>query len=492
MYCIILQTINVTEGFIIMQSENKNTKLLLINPEQMNKIDQIAASHLPIFVLMKNAGLSVARAVMQFYKPCKILVLCGPGNNGGDGYVVAHILANEGWPVKVAVLKSPREGTDAYKAAQQWGGDTVPFNKQSVKDAELVIDAVFGSGLSKDLDDQLAIILKAAEHIIAIDMPSGVDGKTGEIKGYAPHAELTVTFCRAKPGHYLLPGREYIGKLVIGTIGIPQSILVNPSFKTWLNEPGLWEVPHSLIEDYKYSRGIVNVIGGGQTTGAARLSSLAASSMGAGLVHIFAFGSKDVYLMTSPCFMVDEGDLKDSLKDARRKVWVCGPGLMEDEVHTALTELISANKVIVADASALTKDNINLLKKCAVLTPHIGEFKRVFGDIKNCRITAVKEAAKSLDTVIVLKGPDTIIVSPDGRVAINCHANARLATAGSGDVLTGIIATLLACGMPNWEAACAGVWIHGEAALLHENSWPNAVDLIHHLGKARDNAEINK
>ncbi|MCT6842376.1 MAG: NAD(P)H-hydrate dehydratase [Commensalibacter sp.] len=474
-----------------MQLKNEKTNLLLINPEEMNQVDKIAMQYLPVLTLMENAGLAVARAIMQFYKPCKILVLCGPGNNGGDGYVVAHILANEGWPVKVASLKPPEKGTDAYKAFVQWNGDKTDFNIQSVRDADLVVDAVFGAGLSRDIDDHISSVLNAADHLVAIDMPSGVDGKTGIIRGYAPHAELTVTFCRAKAGHYLLPGREYIGKLVIANIGIPENILSELSINTWLNEPGLWELPIADVEDYKYHRGIVNVVGGGTVTGAARLSALAASSCGAGLVHIFAFSSRDLYLLTSPCFMVDEGDFTDTLQDKRRKVWVCGPGLTEDEVKISLTNLIKTNKTIVADASALTKENFDLLKQCAVITPHIGEFKRIFGDFKDCRIEAVKKAASILNTVVILKGPDTLIASPDGRVAVNCHANARLATAGSGDVLTGVIATLLACGMEVWEASCAAVWIHGEAAFLHNNSWPDAMDLIHNLGKARDNGRYH-
>lgn len=473
-----------------MKSKDKNINLLLINPEEMNKIDHIAASSLPVLTLMENAGLAVARAIMQFYKPCKILVLCGPGNNGGDGYVVARILASEGWPVKVAALQPPKERSDAAKVAAQWGGDVVSFDIQSVHDADLVVDAVFGSGLSRDLSREVISVLEKADHVIAIDIPSGIDGKTGEVKAYAPHAELTVTFCRAKPGHYLLPGREYIGKLIVADIGIPERILSDLPLRTWLNEPGLWTLPIAGVEDYKYHRGIVNIIGGGEITGAARLSALAASCCGAGLVHIFAFGSRDLYLMTSPCFMVDEGDLDYSLQDKRRNVWVCGPGLTEHEVKIAFTSLIKANKTIVADAGALTKDNIDFLRQSAVITPHIGEFKRVFGELKQCKIIAVKEAAKRLNTVVVLKGPDTLIASPDGRIAINCHATARLATAGSGDVLTGIIATLLACGMPAWEAACAGVWIHGEAALLHDHSWPNALELIHNLGKARDHGQL--
>lgn len=463
--------------------------LLLPTPEQMGKIDRLAAQIIPVITLMENAGLAVAKTIMQFYKPCKTIILCGPGNNGGDGYVTARLLAQKGWPVKIMALHPPRPHSNAAKVASQWAGDYVSCDIENIKNAELVIDAVFGAGLSRDLDDQVTTLLKAAKRIVSIDMPSGVDGATGMIRGYAPHAELTITFFRAKPGHYLLPGREYIGKLVVKDIGIPESILSDISIQCWLNEPGLWTIPVSKTEDYKYHRGIVNVIGGGEITGAARLSSLAALSCGAGLVHIFALGSKDIYLLTSPCFMVDSLDLQASLADERRKVWVCGPGLVNQEVQKVLPELIKSKKTIVADAGALQKEHLNLLNQVEVITPHIGEFTHVFGKINTSRLSAAQEAAKMINTIVVLKGPDTIIAAPDGRVAINCHANARLATAGSGDVLSGIIATFLACGMESWEAACAGVWVHGEAAYLQSNSWPNALDLIKKLGQARDNAQ---
>lgn len=472
--------------------EQKTSQLVLLTPSQMQHVDQEAAKITPVKQLMENAGWAVTQEIIKRYKACSVLVLCGPGNNGGDGYVVARLLAKAGWSVCVGVIGQPKIDSDAEQVAHQWSGRVTDDPESYIEKVDLVIDAIFGAGLARDLDSHVTDLLRKAKRVVAIDTPSGIDGETGQIRGYASHAELTVSFFRAKPGHYLLPGREYMGELVIKDIGISARILSIVQPNCWLNEPGLWAVPSPQIDDYKYRRGAVSIIGGAKMTGAARLSAHAALNSGAGLVHIFALGNKDIYYESSSCFLVDEDSLEKAVQDDRRKVWVCGSGLLFDEVQKTLPMLVAAGKHVIADAGAFQAGRIDLLKGCAVMTPHIGEFQRVFGKIKGDKIRAVKQAAQQTGAVVVLKGADTVIAAPDGRVAINQHASARLATAGSGDTLTGIIATLLAAGMSEWESACAGVWIHGEAAFLCEHSWPNAEMLVKNLGKARNNAEIIK
>lgn len=465
---------------------------VLLTPSQMSEVDREAAKTIPVIQLMENAGWAVTQEIIKRYRPCSVLVLCGPGNNGGDGYVVARLLARAGWPVRVAAIGKPKAGSNADYAVHQWTGSIVEHPEDYIEKAELVIDAVFGAGLSRNIDSYISELLRKAMHIVAIDTPSGIDGATGKIMGDAPHAELTVTFFRAKPGHYLLPGRGYMGELVVKDIGISPVTLSQIEAKCWLNEPGLWRIPTSEVDDYKYRRGIVSIVGGSVMTGAARLSAHAALNAGAGLVHIFALGSHDIYSESSACFVIDKDSLEASLQDSRRKIWVCGPGLLPSEAKDMLSKLIAANVKIIADAGVFQTANIEMLKGVSIITPHIGEFIRVFGEIKNDKISAARVAAQQTGAVVVLKGADTVIASPDGRVAINQHASSRLATAGSGDTLTGVIATLFATGMSAWESACAGVWLHGEAGLLCEHSWPTAEMLANNLGKARDNAGIIK
>ncbi|MDI2090390.1 NAD(P)H-hydrate dehydratase [Commensalibacter oyaizuii] len=465
----------------------------LPTPKQMEKIDQEAAKTIAASQLMENAGWCVTREILRHYSPCRTIILCGPGNNGGDGYVVARLLAKEGWPVTVMAFGSPKAGSQADSAAMQWMEKTISPSENDVAQAELVIDAIFGAGLKRDLDPSIVAILKKAKRLVAIDIPSGVDGATGAIYGYAPHAELTVTFFRAKPGHYLFPGKVHIGKLVIKDIGIPLRVLDCVPISTWLNEPGLWHLPVSAVDDYKYRRGVVSIIGGAKVTGAARLSALSALNSGAGLVCIFPTRQDTtIYSLSSPCLMIDHHDLETVLHDQRRQVWVCGPGLTENEVKENLPQLLASKRHVVADAGAFLPGQSHLLKGVSIMTPHIGEFTRVFGTVESNRIQKVQQVAKDMECVVVLKGPDTIIAGPDGRVAINQHASSRLATAGSGDVLSGVIATFLAAGMKPWEAACAGVWVHGQAALLCKHDWPSAEMIAGHMGKARDLAKISE
>jgi hydroxyethylthiazole kinase-like uncharacterized protein yjeF len=377
-----------------------------------------------------------------------VLALCGPGNNGGDGLVAARLLAQWGWPVTVAAPGGP--GFTAGAAAR----------------AGLVIDALFGAGLSRDLAPELAAVLGAARRLVAVDVPSGLDGATGQPRGFAPPATLTVTFFRRKPGHLLLPGRTLCGELVLADIGMPAAVLDLVRPVTFRNTPALWTPPAPDAASHKYTRGHLTILGGAMT-GAARLAAMAARRAGAGLVTIAARDGAAIYRAGDPGVIVSDAPLPALLADPRRAAWLCGPGLGE-AAGACLARLLAAGRTVVADADALTacSGRPELLAGAAVLTPHDGEFARVFGGPGPDRLAAARAAARRSGAVVVLKGPASVIAAPDGRAAINDDAPAWLATAGSGDVLAGIIAALLAQRMPPWEAACAGVWLHGRAGRL--------------------------
>ena len=463
--------------------------LVLLTPDEMGEVDRLAATMLPSHTLMENAGRAVARAAVRHFAPCRTLVLCGPGNNGGDGYVVARLLAQRGWPVAVAALASPRPGSDAAMAAKAWTGPVRAFDPADAARADLVIDAVFGAGLARPVDGLAAQTLAAARRVLAIDMPSGVDGATGAILGMAPQAELTVSFFRAKPGHFLLPGRDRLGTLEIADIGIPVPLLDRIDARAWHNGPGLWQIRRLGASDHKYTRGVVSICGGAAMSGAARLSAAGARGAGAGLVRIAAEHGADLYRVGDPGLIVDDGKLESLLKDDRRRVWVCGPGLDEAEVQAALPALLQSGRVVVADAGALSQaaGHPERLAGVAVITPHAGEFAKLFGDPGHDRLSAARAAAARIAAVVVLKGSDTIIAAPDGRAAINDNAPPWLGTAGAGDVLSGIVAALLAGGMSPFEAACAAVWLHGEAANLAGEGLL-AEDLPPHLARAIQNS----
>jgi hydroxyethylthiazole kinase-like uncharacterized protein yjeF len=441
----------------------------LLTPDEMVHADQAAARHgHPGPELMEAAGRAVARAAMRHIGRCRVLVLAGPGNNGGDGYIAARLLRDQGWPVRVAALAPPREGSDAAGAARLWHGPMAAFEPAEAARADVVLDAVFGAGLTRPVDGLAAETLQAARRVVAVDVPSGLDGATGLTLGYAPAAELTVTFFRLKPGHLLLPGRDLCGRIELADIGIPDAVLGPIAPATFANLPTLWRMPALTAESHKYTRGHVTVVGGAAMTGAARLAAEAARRAGAGMVTIAARGAANVYRSGEPGLLVSEADIATLLHDDRRKVWVCGPGLGPDEARSVLPALIAAHRDVVADAdvfSAFSGDP-DALRGAAVLTPHAGEFARVFGAPAKDRLSAAREAAARTGAVVLLKGADTIIAAPDGRAAINFSAPPWLATAGAGDVLAGTIAGLLAQGMPAWEAAAAGAYLHGRAAQI--------------------------
>lgn len=441
----------------------------LLTPEQMGQADRAAVRFgAPGPMLMQAAGRAVARAVMRHMPRGRVLVLAGPGNNGGDGYVAARLLAQEGWPVRVAALAPPRQGSDAADAARSWHGPMARFTPQEAGRADLVIDAVFGAGLSRAVEGLAADTLRAARRIVAVDVPSGMDGATGAVPGYAPAAALTVSFFRLKPGHLLLPGRDLCGRIILADIGLPTQVLDDIAPNTWANGPSLWRLPVLDADAHKYSRGHVTVIGGAVMTGAARLAAEAARRAGAGLVTIAARGAADTYRAGEPGLLVNEADLDDLLQDKRRDVWVCGPGLGPDAVRATFPRLVAAGRKVVGDADVFTAfaGQPDALRGAAVLTPHAGEFARAFGAPGQDRLSAVRAAAAGTGAVVLLKGSDTIIAAPDGKTTINASAPPWLATAGAGDVLAGLIAGLLAQGMPAWDATAAATWLHGRAAAI--------------------------
>jgi hydroxyethylthiazole kinase-like uncharacterized protein yjeF len=412
----------------------------LLTPAEMGQADRLADNET---ALMDAAGRAVARAIMQRYRPCHVLVLRGPGNNGGDGVVAARYLTEAGWPVEVVDFR------DASIA--------------KVRKAGLVVDAVFGAGLSRDVGEPVVGLLQAARRIVAIDVPSGVDGTTGAVRGYAPQAELTVTFFRLKPGHFLFPGRALCGEVLLRDIGMPETVLETVRPRAWRNGPWLWSLPGRSATGHKYTSGDVTVLGG-HMGGAARLACAAARRCGAGMVTLVADQS---LVLPEAGLIVRTGPLAELLEDHRRTTWICGPGLGIKRAGEALSALIGAGgRRIVADADALTSCGgaPERLRGTAVITPHEGEFARVFGPIGDDRLATVRAAAVLTGAVTLLKGAATVIAAPDGRAVINDNAPPWLATGGTGDVLAGVIGALLAQGMDAFEAACAGAWLHGAAA----------------------------
>ena len=443
----------------------------LLTPTEMARADAAAlAASMPTETLMEAAGRAVARAIRARFRPCRTLVLVGPGNNGGDGYVAARYLEQAGWPVAVATLAPPSPGTAAAVAAARWHGPMAAFNKAEAARAGLVVDALFGAGLTRPLAPEVTQVLRAVQApLVAVDVPSGLDGATGQVLGHAPQAALTISFFRLKPGHVLLPGRALCGETLLADIGLPAAVLQGIAPRCWRKHPSLWALPSLEVGAHKYTRGHLTILAGASMPGAARLAAAAARRLGAGLVTLHAENPDLATLLRAgaPGQLVSDATLEALLADARRKVWLTGPGLLPQEAtRSALSNIIAAGKTLVADAGTLSAlaGAPEALCGAAVITPHIGEFIRLFGALDADRLAATRAAALRLGAVVVLKGPDSIIAAPDGRVIINDNAPPSLASAGTGDVLAGAIAALLTQGMAPFEAAAAAVWLHGAAA----------------------------
>lgn len=439
------------------------------------------AAGTPGALLMQRAGECIVQEVVHRWTPRPVTVLCGPGNNGGDGFVVASALADGRWPVRVALLGNIEAlRGDARQHAQRWHGSVERVSPRAIDEAELVVDALFGAGLNRPLESQVIDTLSFAARrrvpIVAVDMPSGVTGDGGEDWGAAA-AVCTVTFMRKKPGHLLLPGRDLCGEVVVADIGIPQSVMNSLAPDTWENAPALWrdKLPQLQAVANKYNRGHALLYGGYPMTGAARMAARAAARMGAGLTtiavpeHAFAiYASALTSIMVQP--LATEHDFVRLLEDRRYSGFSIGPGAgVNDTTRMRALAMLATGKPTVIDADAISvfasraDELFQAIRGPCVITPHEGEFKRLF-EPSGDKLSRARRAARRSGAVVVLKGADTVIAAPDGRAIINSNAPATLATAGSGDVLGGLILGLLTQGMDAFPAAAAAVWVHGAAA----------------------------
>ncbi len=432
--------------------------------------------------LMEAAGRAVADAVAGRWDKRPVAVLCGPGNNGGDGFVVARLLAEAGWPVRLALLGDrDRLKGDARSHAERWTGAVEPLAVEALDGAEIVVDALFGAGLARPLDGAARAVVEAIGGLdcIAVDVPSGVHGDTGTVLGVAAAAAVTVTFFRRKPGHLLYPGRDLCGEVVVADIGIPDSVLDGIAPRQAVNGPDLWldRLPWPRSGQHKFSRGHALVMGGTEMTGAARLAAEAARRAGAGIVTLLCTPeTAAIYRAALTGTLVgvvqDSGAFAATVGEARVGAVLLGPG---NGVTPATRErsllALATGRPVVLDADALTVfagDSGALFDAVAgpcLLTPHQGEFDRLFGDGgPGGKLDRAKDAAARAGAVVLLKGADTVIAAPDGRVTINDNAPPTLATAGSGDVLAGIAVGLMAQGMDPFDAGCCAAWLHGATA----------------------------
>jgi ADP-dependent NAD(P)H-hydrate dehydratase / NAD(P)H-hydrate epimerase len=477
----------------------QTSKQALLTVEDMAQADRLAeAAGVPSLTLMENAGQAVADAASALVPlGGRIVILCGPGNNGGDGFVAARVLAQRGFDLVVVLIadRSALRG-DAAHMARLYVGPVVALEVATFDGATLIIDALFGAGLSRPLEGAIAAFVRAANDtaipILAVDVPSGLDGNTGQWRGAVIQAVRTVTFFRRKPGHLLLPGRLLCGDVEIADIGIPPSVLDRIAVAAWANAPDLWSslYPWPSLVGHKYDRGHALVVAGPkERTGAARLGARAALRAGAGLVTLACTpDSLEVVAAQLTAIMLESIESADALRcrleDKRLNVVLIGPGTgIGDATRARILVSLASGAACVLDADALTswsdhRDALlfairqnsewrarNARTPAVVLTPHDGEFSRLFPEIiENNRLTRARRAAEHSGATVILKGADTVVAAPDGRAVINDNAPPWLATAGAGDVLAGIVAGLLAQDMPAFEAAAAAVWLHGACA----------------------------
>lgn len=464
----------------------------LLTSDEMAQADRLAIqAGVPGLVLMEAAGAAVADEVARRFPDAgAVAVLCGPGNNGGDGFVAARHLLERGYAVRLGFDGDiGRLPPDAASMAKRWAGAVEPLDAKLLARADVVIDALFGAGLARPIEGKLAALIEAANAsaipVVAVDVPSGVDGTTGATQGIAVRAMATVTFFRLKPGHLLLPGREACGEVRVADIGIAASVLGVVKPRAFVNDPTLWlqDFPWPEPQAHKYARGHAVVVSGPAfSTGAARLGAISALRAGAGLVTVASpRDALEVNASQLTAIMVrqadDAGALADLLADARKNAVLIGPGAGVSERTKAMVLAALASKAaVVLDADALTSfapDAPTLFAAIAkrdapvVLTPHEGEFARLFGsEGEGGKLARARAAAARSGAVLLLKGADTVVAGPDGRASINATTSSWLATAGSGDVLAGMVLGLLAEGMDAFAAISCAVWMHGRAAQL--------------------------
>lgn len=459
-------------------------RLALLSVSQMATADAAAiAGGVAGTRLMAAAGNAVFEAIVNRFPPQPTLVLAGPGNNGGDAYVVAEKLRRAGWPVAVAALTpvAALQGDAAWAAALFKGRVVGASGAADLDGATLVIDGLFGAGLSRPLDGVARDLVEAIDQrgldCVGIDVPSGIDGDSGQVLGAAPTCRLTVTFFRPKPGHLLLSGRGRCGETVVADIGIPPQVLDDIRPATFHNGPALWRAawPPPQASDHKYTRGAALVLAGAGMTGATRLAAAAARRIGAGLVSIAAPDPTTAAVLraTEPGVIVREGDFAELLGDGRLRGVLLGPGggasqALRQHVLQALRTSIPT----VLDADALTvfadrpAELFDAIRGPCLLTPHEGEFSRIFNELKDVtnKVDKVRKAARLTGATVLLKGADTVIADPSGRAVINDNGTPGLATAGSGDVLAGFAVGLMAQKLTPLAAGCAAAWVHGAVA----------------------------
>jgi ADP-dependent NAD(P)H-hydrate dehydratase / NAD(P)H-hydrate epimerase len=474
--------------------------LVLLSCAEMARADAAAiAGGVPGIDLMEAAGRAVAAAVAAHHARQPVVVLCGPGNNGGDGFVAARHLQARRWPVKLGLLgeRGALKG-DAAWAAGTWLGDVAPLSLDLLDGRPLVVDALFGAGLARPIEGiagQLIDRINAeALTTVAVDVPSGLHGDSGEIMGRAPLATRTVTFFRAKPGHHSLEGLRRCGALEVVDIGIAPGVLREIAPRLWLNAPPLWQSHLQRMDrgDHKYARGHTTILAGEIATGAARLAALGARRAGAGLVTIATpAAALAVFQSAEPGNLVtaceDGAAFGRLLEDERRNAILVGPGSgVGERTRTAALAALATRRSVVLDADAITvfgntpDELFAAIQGPALLTPHEGEFRRLFADLASvpAKVERAREAARRSGATVLLKGPDTVISTPDGRTVINVHASPGLATAGAGDVLAGIAVGLMAQGLSPFAAAAAAAWLHGECALRFGRPGLIAEDLV--------------
>lgn len=458
----------------------------LLTPQQMGAADAAAVkAGVPSLMLMETAGRAIADAVEQNERRQPVLVLCGPGNNGGDGLVAARLLAARGWPVTVALHgdRTALKG-DAATNAARWSGPIHTATPQIIAGETLVIDALLGAGLDRDISGPLADVVdalnRAQARVVAADIPSGIDGETGAVRGVALKADMTVTFFRYKPGHWLEPGHTRCGALTLADIGIPASVLDEIAPRARHNTPDLWSVSKREAAGHKYAYGHCLVVSGDALhSGASRLAAWASARIGAGLVTIA--GAREALLIhaahVTEIMLAEASDaaaLAESLKDARKNAVVIGPGAGRGAgTRAKVIAALESPARVVLDADAITSfeddpdalfDPIRRREADVVMTPHAGEFGRLFPDIEGSKLEAARSAAARAGAVVLYKGPDTIVARPDGHAVINTTGTPLLATAGTGDVLAGMIGGLMAQGLSGHAAASAAAYLHGLAA----------------------------
>jgi NAD(P)H-hydrate epimerase len=480
--------------------------LVLLRCAEMARADSAAiAGGIAGSQLMEAAGRAVAATVAAHHRRRPVAILCGPGNNGGDGFVAARHLRDAGWPVRLGLL-GPREALngDAAWAAQGWRGPVEALSPALLDGQPLIVDALFGAGLSRAIEGIAGEVIDRINAdrlvVIAVDVPSGLHGDSGQVMGRALSARRTVTFFRAKPGHYSLEGLRRCGTLQVADIGIPPAVLEAIAPRLWVNGPPLWQraLQRDGLADHKFARGHLTILGGAMATGAARLSALAARRAGAGLVTIAAPRSAlPVYQAAEPGNLIVESEGTEAfanlLADQRRNAVLVGPGSgVDDRTRAACRAALAARRAVVLDADAITAfaeapgQLFEAISGPTLMTPHEGEFRRLFGDLAEMpdKVERTRQAAARSGATVLLKGPNTVIASPDGRAVVNGHAPASLATAGSGDVLAGIAGGLMAQNLSPLAAGAAAAWLHGESAFRFGRRGLIAEDLIAHFPEA--------